>query len=79
MLLILFINVDVDDDIGGDVEFDNDVGVDVHVDVCIRYKRLSLRMNIAYSLGTLSFFNASRDNFYFKFYRKNIIKNVLKS
>ena len=39
MLLILFINFDVDDDIGGDVEFNNDVGVDVHVDVCIRYKR----------------------------------------
>ena len=39
MLLILFINVDVDDDIGGHVEFNKDVVVDVHVDVCIRYKR----------------------------------------
>ena len=64
-----------------DIEFDNDVGDDVgvDVDVCVRYKTQSLKISIAYSPGTLSLYIALRDNFYFKFYRKNIIKNVLKS
>ena len=66
----------LDDDIGSGVQFDNDV--DVHVDVCVRYKTQSLKISIAYSPGTLSLYIALRDDFYFKFYRKNRSIHVLK-